>query len=283
MTRRSLRLFFLVAGIGSAASAVLDVCSRQAMAASVINLDSNQTTGSTGSTYSLGYVTNTTITSATDNTVVPLANSLGATPTLTTAGLTPALIGASTVSSFGWSQASTGSSWLGPNSVGTANGVTGTPTALNASANFVSGFVPATSAPQGFYYYTTTFALTPGIYGLTGGSWLSDNQGAAIYLTNALGTFNLGMTNPTQFVTPSAYTIPSADFNSAGAGLNTLTFVVWNENYATPVPPGPHASPQGIEIQGTITAVPEPTAIAVVVSGLPLVGLFWARRRRVAV
>jgi hypothetical protein len=281
MTRKRLRFFFLVAAIGSAASVVLDVSSHQAMAASV-NLDSTQNS-STGSVYTLGYVSNTTITTATDSTVVPLANTLGANPTFTSGGIAPAVISAANAAGIGWAPASTGSSWLGPNSIGTSAGVGGTPTSLDAASNFVPGFSSATgSAPQGLYYYSTTFALpTPGVnYGIAGGSWMSDNQGAAIFLNG----INLGTTNP--LVNPTAlngisysaaapFSAPSADFNTAGAGLNTLTFVVWNENY---VPA--HGSPQGIEIQGTVTAVPEPTAIAVVVSGLPLIGLFWAARRR---
>jgi hypothetical protein len=271
----------LVAAIGSATGLVLDSCSHQAMAASVINLDSNQTTGSTGSTYGLGYITNTTITSATDSTVVPLANSLGATPTFTSGGITPSVVSAATAAAIGWAPASAGSSWLGPNSIGTALGVGGTPTSLNASSNFVTGFSAALgSAPQGLYYYSTTFALTAGTYGVVGGNWMSDNQGAAIFLNG----INLGMTNPLSnptalngisFSASAPWSAPSADFNTAGAGLNTLTFVVWNENY---VPA--HGSPQGIEIEGTITSVPEPTAIAVVMSGLPLIGLYWAARRR---
>jgi hypothetical protein len=256
---------------------VLDVCSHQAMAASTVNLS----TGPAGNGYSLAYLTNTTITAATDPTVVPLANTLGQFAGTTTTGITPATIGSATVSAYGWLPASTGASWIGPNSIGTSFGVTGTGGTtpnLDASSNFVSGFnsnggALGGSAPQGLYYYSTTFSLTAGLYGIAGGLWQSDNQGAAIFLNGN----NLGMTNPAQFSppAPTAFNAPSLDFN---IGLNTLTFVVWNENY-TPV----HGSPQGLEIQGAINAVPEPTAIAVVVSGLPLIGLFWARRRRVSV
>jgi hypothetical protein len=275
MIRRSLRLFGLVAAIGSAASLALDVCGHQAMAASTVSLNS------TAGVYSLSYLTNTTITAATDGTVVALANTLGASAGTTTTGITTATISSATASTYGWLPASTGAAWIGPNSIGTSFGVVGaggTTPNLDASSNFVSGFnsnggALGGSAPQGLYYYSTTFALTPGVYGIAGGLWQSDNQGAAIFLNG----INLGMTNPFQFKTPapSAFNAPSADFNTAGAGLNTLTFVVWNENY-TPI----HGSPNGLEVQGTVTAVPEPTAIAVVVSGLPIMGLYWAARRR---
>lgn len=264
MTRRSLRVFTFVAALGLATSALLDVCNNQAMAASTVNLDSGV------STYSLSYVNNLTITAATDSTVVPTANALGASPTFTTQNLTPVVVPPATVTTIGWAQASTGASWLSANNVGTAAGVTGTPTALDAPGNFGTGFTASNSAPQGFYYYTTTFTLTPGTYGISGGEWLSDNQGAAIFLNG----INLAMTNLTQFSTPSAYSAPAADFITTGAP-NTLTFVVFNENYS-PV----HSSPTGIEIEGTVTAVPEPTAIALVMSGLPLVGLYWAAQRR---
>ena len=159
---------------------------------------------------------------------------------------------------------STGSNWIGPNSVGTAAG-----TSLDVSSFFVSPFNSAQSAPQGFYYYTTTFSLTaPGPFSLSGGFWSSDNQGVQIFLNGIA----LNMTNPAQFTGFSSFTAPSADFV---VGSNTLSFVAFNENFLPN-----HGSPQGIEIQGSVNSVPEPTAIAVVVSGLPLLGLFWARRRR---
>jgi hypothetical protein len=265
----------LVAAIGAAASVALDACSHQAMAASTVNLDS------TAGVYTLSYLSNTTITAAADGSVVALANTLGQNAGTTTTGINPALISATTAAFYGWLPASTGASWIGPNSIGTSFGVTGTGGTtpnLDATSNFVPGFnsnggALGGSAPQGLYYYSTTFSLTAGTYGIAGGLWQSDNQGAAIFLNGN----NLGETNPSQFrpPAPTAFTAPSADFNTTGAGLNTLTFVVWNENY-TPI----HGSPNGLEVQGTVTAVPEPTAIAVVVSGLPLIGLFWAARRR---
>jgi hypothetical protein len=135
---------------------------------------------------------------------------------------------------------------------------------------YLNGTNSTGSAPQGFYYYTTTFSLpAPGPYQLSGGFWTSDNQGLNIFLNG----FNLGETNPGNYTSLTSFTIPSADFNVGGT--NNLTFVAWNENYAPS-----HGSPTGINIQGTISSVPEPTAVAVVMSGLPVLGLFWAWRRR---
>lgn len=257
MTRRSMRFLFLVAAIGSAAS----VASNQAMAAS-INLDSGV------QPYTLGYISNTTFTN--DSQVTVAASTLLAPPaqtyTVAPGQVTPAAIAGVTTSSYGWIAASAGSSWIGPNSTGTASG-----TSLDNSSYFVSPFTSAQSGPQGFYYFSTTFSLpaSPG-YVLTGSEWSSDNQGVQIFLNGI--ALNMTNPNPLSFAGYSAFTAPSGDFN---AGLNTLTFVMWNENY-TPV----HASPVGIEIEGLISTVPEPTAIVVAASGLPLIGLFWARRRR---
>ena len=71
MRRRSLRFFVLVAAIGSTASLVLDVSSHQATAAS-INIDSGV------ASYSLGYITNTTLT--TNAQVTTAAAALTASP-----------------------------------------------------------------------------------------------------------------------------------------------------------------------------------------------------------
>jgi hypothetical protein len=267
MTRRSLRFLFLVAAIGSATSVVLDLSSHQAMAASTIDLD----TGVGHASYTLGYLTNTTVTSTTDPLVGAIALANGTSPALTVAGLTPANVTNPTAAAIGWVVPAVGN-WIAPNSVGTALGTT-----LDQPAFFTAGFSGAQgSSPQGFYYYATTFALTPGAYALTGGLWASDNQGVQAILN---GAFVIPPVTNNGFGSFAPLSITSG-FNTAGAGLNTLTFVIWNENYATPVPPGIHGSPSGLDIQATVTAVPEPAAIAVVVSGLPLIGLFWAARRR---
>jgi len=253
-----LRFFVLVAAIGTAASLMLEVCSRQATAASVgIN---------TGvASYSLGYITNTTIT--TNAGVTAAAASLVASPVFNASIAAVPIIPAATAASYGWVAPSAGSNWVGPNSVGTAAG-----TSLDVSSFFVSPFTSAQSAPQGFYYYTTTFSLVaPGPFSLSGGFWSSDNQGVQIFLNG----FALGMTNPLQFTGFSPFTAPSADFV---VGTNVLSFVTWNENFLPN-----HGSPSGIEVQGLVSSVPEPTAIVLVASGLPLIGLYYARRRRLSV
>jgi hypothetical protein len=278
MTRGSLRVLFLVAAIGSAASVVLDLCSNQAMAASVIDLN----TGTGGATYTLGYVQNPQTAALTDNAgvanYVATSNVVVANPTFASGGspgqVVPQNIPTSVATGFGWispgSNSFGTSSWIGPNSVGTAAG-----TSIDVTGYYGTNFTGQFSAPQGFYYYTTTFALTPSSapYGFLATVWSSDNQGVAVFLNG----INLNLTNPNQFFGSSTVTAPGADFNTGGAGLNTLTFVVWNENFQ-PL----HSSPQGLDVVGSVTAVPEPSAIAVVVSGLPLMGLYWARRRRVS-
>jgi PEP-CTERM motif len=250
MTRRSVRSFALVAAVGMAASIVLCLGSNPAAANTVV-------INSGTATYSLGFLGNSTTTA--DPPPAPPAPF----PSFTVSGLTAVNV---TSPPPQWGVFST--PWIGPTSNG--DGGSALPSGGAAGPFYLNGTNSTFSAPQGFYYYTTTFTLTaPGPYVLQGGSWVSDNQGLAIYING----INLGETNPGNFGGPlTPFTIPSADF---AIGTNTLTFVTWNENYA----PG-HGSPTGINIQGTITNVPEPATIAVAMSGLPLFGLFWAWRRR---
>ena len=140
---------------------------------------------------------------------------------------------------------------------------------LDVPAYFGSGFSGSQgSAPQGLYYYTTTFTLT-GTPASFSGSWASDNQGVEAIVN---GTFVLPAVTNNQFGSFTPLSIPASDFT---AGVNTLTFVTWNENYQPT-----HGSPTGLDVQATITSVPEPSALVVVASGLPIIGLFWAARRR---
>jgi hypothetical protein len=160
------------------------------------------------------------------------------------------------------------SSWIGPSPNGSAD-VAGTPP-LAGFINTGAGFTSAQSSPQGFFAYTTTFALGAPPTSVTGLQWTSDNQGVAIYLNGK----NEGDTNPGDFTTFSPFTLNSADFV---AGTNTLTFVVFNEEFGAA-----HASPSGVRIEGRlVTAIPEPgIATLAVVGALPMLGLYWARRRR---
>jgi hypothetical protein len=252
MTRRSASSFVLVAAIGLAASIVLGFCSNPA-AANTVTLD----TGT--QTYSLGFFGNSTATS--DGTIPATPAPF---PSFTVPGLTPVNVPTASAPPQ-WGVFST--PWIAP----TSNGDGGTPLSSGGPAGpfYLNGTNSTSSAPQGFYYYTTTFTLmAPGPYIATGTAWASDNQGLAIYLNG----INLNQTNPGNMATLTPFSLPSADFV---IGSNTLTFILWNENYAPP-----HSSPTGINIQGTITNVPEPATIAVAMSGLPLFGVFWAWRRR---
>jgi hypothetical protein len=241
----------LAAAVCVAASIVLGLCSNPAAANTVV-------INSGTATYSLGFLGNSTTT--TDPPPPPPAPF----PTFTVSGLTAVNVSSPPPQ---WGVFST--PWIGPSSNGDGDG----PLTSSGAAGpfYLNGTNSTFSAPQGFYYYTTTFTLTGGApYVASGTVWTSDNQGLAIYLNG----FNLGQTNPGIFAALTPFSLPSADF---ATGLNTLTFITWNENY--PMPPG-HASPTGLNIQGSITNVPEPAAIAVAMSGLPILGLFWAWCRR---
>jgi hypothetical protein len=158
------------------------------------------------------------------------------------------------------------SSWIGPTANGAA-GLVGMPATLGSFVNTGAGFDAGTSAPQGFFAYTTSFVLTGAPTSLTGLQWSSDNQGVAIYLNGK----NEGFTNAGDFTKFSPFGLNTADFV---VGTNSLTFVVFNEEFS-----GAHQSPTGIRIEGTI-GVPEPWSLTVAASGLPVFGLYWVRRRR---
>jgi len=164
-----------------------------------------------------------------------------------------------------WVANNASSNWIGPNLHGAADAA-GTPPLANF--NF-PGYNPNTSSPQGEFYYTTTFTGIPS--STTGLRWTSDNQGLAVFLNGHSEAF----VNPGDFTTLNGtYNLPISDFV---AGTNTLTFVVFNEQYGAP-----HDSPTGVRIEGRlISAVPEPGMITLAAVGaLPILGLYWARRRR---
>jgi hypothetical protein len=167
-----------------------------------------------------------------------------------------------------WLANSASSSWIGPSANGAADAA-GVPP-LAPFVNTGAGYSSADSSPQGFFAYTTTFNLGAPPTSTVGLKWTSDNQGVAIYLNGK----NEGDVNPGDFTAFTPFTLNSADFVT---GLNSLTFVVYNEEFG-----GAHASPTGIRIEGTIvTAVPEPGMMTLAAVGaLPILGLYWARRRR---
>jgi len=166
-----------------------------------------------------------------------------------------------------WMANGPNSSWVGPSPNGAADGA-GTPPLSGLIFN--PGFVSATSSPQAFYGYTINFNLLSAASVSTSGlQWTSDNQGVAIYLNGK----NEGDTSNGDFTTFTPFTLNKADFVT---GANTLTFVVFNEQFQ-PL----HLSPTGIRIEGTITTIPEPGTMALAAVGaLPVLGIALARRRR---
>lgn len=161
-----------------------------------------------------------------------------------------------------WMANGPNSSWIGPTSNGGSAG-----TLLAPFVNTAGGFLPASSSPQGFLTYTETFTLNSLPVSTSGLQWTSDNQGVAIYLNNK----SEGDTNGGDFTTFTPFNL--SDFV---VGLNTITFVVFNEEFAPT-----HLSPSGIRIEGIITTVPEPGMMALAsVGALPFVGVALARRRR---
>jgi hypothetical protein len=148
----------------------------------------------------------------------------------------------------------------------------GTAFDLGSAAPFYNpGFNSSNSAPLGQFFYTTSFTLSGGPpYTLTGGLYASDNQTVDVYLNgHDLGIMNLASNS---FLAFSQLNIPGADFVT---GTNFLTFDVFNEQN-----PPPHSSPSGLNVQGSVTGVPEPSVLALIASGLPALGLMYSRRRR---
>jgi hypothetical protein len=162
-----------------------------------------------------------------------------------------------------WMPNGPASNWIGPS----ANGGSDAAGVPPLSTFLFPGYSAPTDSPQGEYYYTTTFTGIP--TGTSGLKWTSDNQGLAVFLNGHSETF----LNPGDFKTFGSFSLNLADFV---AGVNTLTFVVFNEAYGAP-----HVDPTGVRIEGLLTSVPEPgMATLAVVGALPMLGLYWARRRR---
>jgi hypothetical protein len=124
--------------------------------------------------------------------------------------------------------------------------------------------------------YSTTFSLT-GLQLNTvelKGFFAADNQTLGLYLNGVLipGTTQPGTPANFEFNTLSPFDVTSGFVG----GVNTLSLHTLNANTGNPNPSG------GIlQVSGTgIAAIPEPGTLAVVASGLTLLGMVHKRRRR---
>jgi len=194
-----------------------------------------------------------------------LPTSAGPAPGAVLVGFTPVVVPNGGFPIPPWVSDTTSSSWIAPTATG------GSTSAL--APYLATGFSAATSAPQGYFYYNTSFTLASATgNSLTGGLWATDNNGIAIYLNgNAEGSFVPGSTG---FISFSSFLINPNDFVK---GANNLTFVVFNENFP---PATNHESPTGLNVEGAITSVPEPSTLAI--AGLGALGMigYGLRRRK---
>ena len=181
-----------------------------------------------------------------------------------------------------WTFTSDSLTFTGPNAFVSNPGFPLPPWVANDSiSKWIS---PDANANQEFgfgatYTYQTTFNLTgliPTTASLTG-FWASDNQTLQILLngTDTLIPPNCAdsTADTSCFTSLHAFSIPIG--SSFLAGNNTLEFIV--RNGAVGVNGGP--SGLRVEITGTASAVPEPTTLVLIGSGL--LGLAARRRRQV--
>ena len=122
----------------------------------------------------------------------------------------------------------------------------------------------------GLYSFRTTFdlsGLNPGTAQISG-NWSTDNSGYRILINGNLAPQSL---LPTGFTSYTAFVITSGFV----AGLNTLDFLVLNDDQSTGNPVGLR-----VEMTGTASPVPLPAAAWLLLSGL--VGFAALGRRRPA-
>jgi hypothetical protein len=202
--------------------------------------------------YTAGFYTDGTI-----NGLTNYPSGLSTAPVPTSSGIpgaatafTPVVVGPNgTFPIPPWIPNSPASSWIGP----TSNGAWVSPLSKP-----INGFDPATSAPQGYYYYDKSFNLSTTTNAhLTGGLWSTDNNGISIYLN---GQFEANATPFNGFLNFNSFTVNSADFVP---GMNHIDFVVFNENFTST----PGRSPTGLNVEGTVSNSPEPSTMAVAVLG----------------
>jgi hypothetical protein len=129
----------------------------------------------------------------------------------------------------------------------------------------------------GLYVYRTIFDLTgfdPSTTVITG-QWSTDNFGEDI-LINGIST---GFTHTDGSISSFKYFTSFTITSGFRSGLNTLDFVVDNAPLGYP---GGVYNPTGLRVEmvGTATPVPEPSALTLVGTGLiGLIGYGWWQRR----
>lgn len=127
--------------------------------------------------------------------------------------------------------------------------------------------------PAGYYTYTTTFDLTgfnPTTASLTG-QWSTDNPGIEILLNGNVFPF----TTPDNAFNQGFF--PYAINSGFSAGVNTIQWVA--SNTFCP-PPSCGFNPTGFrnEYSVTASAIPEPSAILLLTTGLAgIIGLGWRK------
>jgi hypothetical protein len=160
-----------------------------------------------------------------------------------------------------------------------------TSTANNGGSAWIQSTNEQVSGAVGIgnYIYQTTFNATG--FNLStlsiSGLWNGDNLSAGIYLNGVLVSTatNGSWTNAGEFMASNgmvAFNFNSANIGTAAfnGGLNTLSFVVYNQN-------GPGANPSGIRVAFGPAGAPEPSSVIMLGLGLLAVGGGLARKRRI--
>lgn len=161
--------------------------------------------------------------------------------------------------------------------------ITGGPYASpSGSAPFAQWIAPVpdpltmTSSADAEFDYSTTFDLTGFQLNTVEvkGFWSADNETLGLYLNGVLipATTIAGTPADFEFLTLSPFDLTTG----FTGGVNTLSVHTLNKNTGNP-------NPSGVIVQVSstgIAAVPEPGTLAVVSSGLLLLGLVSKRKRR---
>ncbi len=131
---------------------------------------------------------------------------------------------------------------------------------------------PPSGSPMPFTFSTTfTLDANEALNAVLGGRWSSDNQTVLVTLNGTtLSSADLGETAYRHWQSLSTLAGSAGGFV---AGENILSFVVYN------LPSG-SGNPTGFRFEGGVSAVPEPSALAMGMASVALVGGFsWKRRK----